>query len=207
MLDLDSHDDTLPAHSAPAEISRSGDIESYQTLILNADYSPIKTMGWKKAFNGLVRGIMHPVSHYDVWIRSPSQRYQLPSVAALNEFTDVYRPAPLTRRNLMLVYRMRCALCGAAFKGDDLTREHLHPRSRGGDNSWTNLVPACQPCNQEKGNRTLAEAGITLKIPLKPAPTGLDVLRARLSIEFAEPPHPSWNDYIGQAYWDAIIDG
>lgn len=207
MLDLFDRPTTPPAQPAPAVPPPKVNLEGLTTLVLNADCRPIRTVNWKQALNGLVREIMYPIAYYDIWLRSPSQRQQLPSVVALYEFADVYRTAPLTRRNLMLVYGMRCALCGGTFKGEDLTREHLQPRSRGGDNSWENIVPACSPCNQGKGNRTLQEANLTLRYPVKKAPTGLDVLQARLSLDFAEPPHPSWNDFLGKAYWDTVIDG
>jgi 5-methylcytosine-specific restriction endonuclease McrA len=38
------------------------------------------------------------------------------------------------------------------------------PTSRGGRNSWTNTVAACEGCNQRKGDRTPAEAGMVLRI-------------------------------------------
>lgn len=206
---LDLIDDTLspPTPSAPAGPETPLRYDALTTLVLNADHRPIKTMGWRETLNGLVRDIIYPVRYYDVWVRSPSRAQQMPSVAALREYTQVYGPAPLTRRNLMLLYGMRCAFCGDVFDSKDLTRDHLHPRSRGGDNSWENLVPACRPCNQGKGNRTPEEAGLTLEIPLKRAPSGLDILRARLNLDFAEPPHPSWSDYLGQANLDKVIDG
>jgi 5-methylcytosine-specific restriction endonuclease McrA len=192
--------DQKPPPAAPLTIDRC------RTLILNADHTPIRTMTWKEALNGLVRDILYPVECYDLYVSSPTRRIQLPAVAALRSYMHVYRPAQLTRRNLVLVYGMHCALCGGSFDADDLTREHLHPRSRGGANDWRNIVPACRPCNQGKGNKTLAEAGLHLKIPVKTAPTGLDVLKARLNIEFAEPPHPAWLDYIGHTYWDRNLD-
>lgn len=206
MLDLIEIQSTRPP-DAPAAAPASKSLDRYRTLILNADHTAIRTMTWKEALNGLVRDILYPVETYDVYLHSPTRQIQLPAVAALRTYTHVYRPAALTRRNLVLVYGMCCALCGETFDADDLTREHLHPRSRGGGNTWSNIVPACQPCNQGKGNRTLAEAGLTLKIPVKNAPTGLDVVRARLNIDFAEPPHPAWLDYLGRAYWDTTLDG
>jgi 5-methylcytosine-specific restriction endonuclease McrA len=38
--------------------------------------------------------------------------------------------------------------------------DHVLPRSRGGRNTWTNTIPACQGCNGRKGDRTPAEAGM-----------------------------------------------
>ncbi len=57
----------------------------------------------------------------------------------------------------------RCAYCGGSFHDSLLTLDHIQPSSRGGDNSWINLISACFPCNNRKGNRTPVEAGLTLK--------------------------------------------
>ncbi len=52
-----------------------------------------------------------------------------------------------------------CAYCGRRFHLDDLTREHILPTSRGGQDSWRNCITACKSCNGRKGNRTLDELG------------------------------------------------
>jgi hypothetical protein len=51
----------------------------------------------------------------------------------------------------------RCWYCGAKPEPDDLTVDHATPRSRGGKNWDDNLLPACQGCNNEKGNLTISE--------------------------------------------------
>jgi 5-methylcytosine-specific restriction endonuclease McrA len=55
-----------------------------------------------------------------------------------------------------------CAYCGNRFRTDDLTREHIVPTSRGGDDTWTNCITACRPCNGHKGNRLPEEANLSL---------------------------------------------
>lgn len=54
-----------------------------------------------------------------------------------------------------------CAYCGVNCIEAGLVAEvdHIIPRSRGGTSAWRNLVCACQPCNQAKGNKTAAEFG------------------------------------------------
>ena len=50
-----------------------------------------------------------------------------------------------------------------------LTVDHVFPKSRGGEKSWTNLVTACKKCNQKKGCRTPKECGmIPIRKPTKP---------------------------------------
>lgn len=77
------------------------------------------------------------------------------------------KPAVLRRDN------HTCGYCS----GHASTVDHILPRSRGGRNTWQNTVAACDDCNQRKGRRTPAEAGMTLRT--KPyAPTWSSVLRA-----------------------------
>lgn len=55
-----------------------------------------------------------------------------------------------------------CAYCSGEFHSEDLTRDHVHPRSRGGQDIWTNVVTACGGCNKVKDARTPEEAGMKL---------------------------------------------
>ena len=61
----------------------------------------------------------------------------------------------------------RCQYCGrhrAALRGREfLTRDHVLPASRGGDNSWDNVVTACSPCNNRKASHLPAEIGMHLR--------------------------------------------
>jgi len=61
----------------------------------------------------------------------------------------------------------KCAYCG---RGDlPFTIDHVIPKSKGGEDTWENLVTACLPCNNRKGNRTPEEASMKLRIkPYKP---------------------------------------
>lgn len=62
-----------------------------------------------------------------------------------------------------------CMYCGKQFNYGELTRDHILPRSRGGGDTWVNLVAACKRCNNHKADRTPEEAGMALlAIPFKP---------------------------------------
>ncbi len=56
---------------------------------------------------------------------------------------------------------MRCNLCMCRYCGAsrDLTIDHVIPQSKGGQNTWNNLVTACMKCNQRKGHATLQQVG------------------------------------------------
>ena len=55
-----------------------------------------------------------------------------------------------------------CAYCGSLTRGKDLTRDHVHPTSKGGRDVWENVVTACYSCNQYKGAQTLEQAEMKL---------------------------------------------
>lgn len=75
----------------------------------------------------------------------------------------------ITREMLFQRDRCTCAYCGGVFKSKDLTFEHIHPASRGGRTTWSNIVSACVPCNQRKADRRPEEAGMELLyIPYRP---------------------------------------
>jgi HNH endonuclease len=88
----------------------------------------------------------------------------------------------LTRFNHKLFARDRftCAYCGRLHVSQDLEREHIVPYSRGGKDSWTNVVAACRPCNQKKADRTPEEARMPLLyVPYVPSRWEDLILQAR----------------------------
>lgn len=68
----------------------------------------------------------------------------------------------LTNKTLFIRDHNICGYCGNTYSKHDLTRDHVTPKSKGGEDSWTNLVTACKPCNHKKAARTPAEAGMPL---------------------------------------------
>jgi hypothetical protein len=77
--------------------------------------------------------------------------------------------APLTNRALFARDGYLCLYCGCSFRPGALTRDHVVPLSRGGNNTWSNVVSACRNCNHRKNNRMSAEWGIELiAVPYTP---------------------------------------
>jgi len=101
-------------------------------------------------------------------IRSPRQVFPHPSVIRISRYVRVpYRMIDLSRKNLQRRDNFCCQYCGK--KTHTLTIDHVIPKSRGGSDTWDNLVTACVKCNNKKGNRTPEEARMPLKkIPRKP---------------------------------------
>lgn len=69
---------------------------------------------------------------------------------------------PLNNRELFLRDGNLCMYCGGEFPDGQLTRDHVIPLSRGGQDRWSNVVAACKACNTGKGNRTPEQAGVSL---------------------------------------------
>jgi 5-methylcytosine-specific restriction endonuclease McrA len=78
-----------------------------------------------------------------------------------------YKRIMLSRKNVLRRDRMRCQYCNGR---DRLTIDHVMPKSRGGKDTWENLVAACTRCNNRKGNRTPEEANMRLlRKPFRPS--------------------------------------
>lgn len=57
----------------------------------------------------------------------------------------------------------KCQYCGESAPDVTLHLDHIHPIAEGGDNSITNLITSCQPCNLGKGARTLSDSSTVEK--------------------------------------------
>jgi 5-methylcytosine-specific restriction endonuclease McrA len=63
-----------------------------------------------------------------------------------------------------------CMYCGHEHPRQLLTRDHVVPLSKGGRDTWQNVVAACRHCNARKGNRTPQQAGMPLlAVPYRPS--------------------------------------
>jgi hypothetical protein len=78
---------------------------------------------------------------------------------AMRAFSQV---PPLNNRELFHRDRYLCAYCGNIFAGSRLTRDHVNPFSRGGRDTWMNVVTACRSCNERKSDRTPEKAQMEL---------------------------------------------
>lgn len=82
---------------------------------------------------------------------------------------EFFSPKGVLRRD-----NYTCGYCGT--KKGTMTWDHIHPKSKGGADSWENSITACVKCNSRKGNMTLKEFeaayGLTLLWEPK-APTKL----------------------------------
>ena len=75
----------------------------------------------------------------------------------------------LTNKTLFRRDDHRCLYCGRQFPRSELTRDHVQPTSRGGEDRWENVVAACGRCNWRKDDKTPEEARMPLlAVPFRP---------------------------------------
>ena len=101
-------------------------------------------------------------------LHSINASYPVPSILRLNNLVKLRRrEVPLTKPNVMRRDNYTCQYCGT--RNVKMTLDHIVPRMNGGDDSWENLVCACEACNSKKGNTTPSKAGMKLRRkPRKP---------------------------------------
>lgn len=130
-------------------------------LLLNADYSAMSVCTVERAVVLVFLGKADVVQALDgQFLRSARTRFPMPSIVRLRSYIRVpYRSILLTRKNVLRRDRHRCQYCG---NREHLTIDHVQPKSRGGKDTWENLVTACSRCNARKGSRTPEEAHMPL---------------------------------------------
>jgi 5-methylcytosine-specific restriction endonuclease McrA len=140
-----------------------------KVLILNQDFSAFALCSIQKAFILIYLDKAEMVHRSETGLlRSITHSFPVPSIIRLQRYVHVpYKGIALSRHNIMKRDAYQCLYCGST---KNLTLDHMVPKSRGGDSSWTNLVTACMRCNTRKGDRTPEEAGLILKQkPKKPS--------------------------------------
>jgi 5-methylcytosine-specific restriction endonuclease McrA len=167
-----------------------------QVLLLNLSYEPLKVINWKKAITLLCLGKVEVIEEYGYDIHSVSLTIKLPSVVRLLRLVKrPKRPVRFSRQNIYARDRYRCQYCGKRFVSEELTYDHVLPRSRGGKTEWENIVTCCVSCNRKKGGKTPVEAKMRLiRKPTRPS----WVPALRITIGIKEVP-TAWRDYL---YWN-----
>ena len=183
-------------------VEQNVSLEKCPALVLNADYRPLSyyplsLWSWQDAIKSVFLDRVVIVNNYDRKIRSPSFEMKLPSVIALKSYIAPLSKPSFTRFNVFLRDRFSCQYCGS---GEELTFDHLLPRSKGGETNWNNVVTACSTCNVKKGGRLYKGSGMKLyKLPFKPTVDDLHQNGRNFPPNFL---HESWMDYL---YWDVEL--
>ncbi len=184
----------------------SASVENFPTLVLNADfrplsYYPLSLWSWQDSIKAVFLDRVNVISEYERKVHSPSFEMHLPSVISLKQYIPMMRRPAFTRFNVFLRDQFSCQYCGDPHSTEDLTFDHVIPRSRGGKTTWTNVVSACAPCNLRKGHRLPRESQVyPFKKPTQPTNFQLQENGRAFPPNFL---HESWRDFL---YWDTELD-
>ena len=139
-------------------------------VVFSQNYLPLNRISLKRAVTLLVLQKAEPINFLDddfEKFRSQKMVIQVPPTIRL--YRSAERPwkiPPVSRKEILRRDENQCQYCG---NRKQLTIDHVIPRSRGGKHTWNNVVIACATCNCRKGNKTPAEAKMTLfKDPVAP---------------------------------------
>ena len=160
-----------------------------RTLVLNAGYEPLGVVSFKRALILVLNQKATVLAGSgNLEVHSAKANFLLPSVILLTRYVRVpaVRVVPVTRRGVLRRDGWKCAYCGKAAT----TVDHVQPRSKGGADTWENLVACCLKCNNQKGDKPLSEIGWQLQVTPK-MPTGAGWL-----IRGAERAEPEWDGFL-----------
>jgi 5-methylcytosine-specific restriction endonuclease McrA len=162
-----------------------------RTLVLNAGYEPLAVVSFKRALILVLNNKATILAQSgEQLVHSASAEFELPSVILLQRYVRVpgSRRIPVSRRGVLRRDGHRCAYCSKSAN----TIDHVQPKSRGGKDTWENLVACCLKCNNAKSDKTLAELGWVLNtIPRMPQGVAW-------SVRGAERIEPAWDDFLIQ---------
>jgi 5-methylcytosine-specific restriction endonuclease McrA len=159
-----------------------------KVLVLNASYEPLNICTWRRAVVLLMKGKAEQIEHNGKLIYT---NLPVPTVIRLRSYVKIpYKEISLSRRNLLHRDNYTCQYCGD--RRHDLTIDHIVPRSKGGTDSWENVVAACLKCNVKKGDRTPKEANMVMNTTPRRPPSHVyfEISKHAASGEF------SWKKYV-----------
>lgn len=166
-------------------------MSTMKALKLDSSYRPVDIIDSVEALVLCLIGKARAVENYSKEICSVKESFKLPAVIALTRYVKYrFSYVACNRQNVLWRDQNQCQYCANNFSAEKLTLDHVTPKSRGGQNTWENLVAACKKCNQRKGNRTPSEARMfPLRKPLKPKDSILRSIKE-------ENVSPMWKDYL-----------
>ena len=191
-------------------------------LVLNRHWQPIQTTSVKDAIGLVAKGsafVIDPATfeRHDLlsWgevskateavgdglIRSQHLAIVPPEVVVLTAYEGRgERSVVFSRKNIFKRDRYTCQYCGKQPGPEELTIDHVMPRSRGGTSTWENCLLACVECNKRKADKTPEEAKMPpRKAPKKPSWKTLSQVHPKARRE-------SWEQFLGRAYWEVELE-
>lgn len=188
------------------------------TLVLNRHWQPVRVATVERSLTMLWNETAYVVDPDDfqlyTWqdwaklrpkddepfIRTVSFRMRVPEVLSLIRHEKPRQSAvTFSRRNVFKRDHSTCQYCGVRPGTQELTIDHVVPRSRQGATTWENCVLACVACNAKKANRSPEQAGMKLRrAPSRPSWKPVyDASSVRVA---------SWSRFLSEAYWNVSLE-
>jgi 5-methylcytosine-specific restriction endonuclease McrA len=188
------------------------------TLVLNRNWQPVNvatveralTMLWNESarvvdpadyrlYDWADWSQLHPTEG-ELFIQAVRLRLRVPEVITLTGYDRLPTAAvTFSRRNVFKRDHYTCQYCAVQPGTEELSIDHVLPRSQGGTSTWENCVLACVACNKRKADRTPVQAGMKLRRqPVRPT---WKPLYAAHRVRIA-----SWAKFISEAYWNLELE-
>lgn len=187
-------------------------------LVLNRFYMAVRVVNVRRAITLLYRGCAEVITiedggyfnyEFDAWcevsqilalekqpdedyLRTVSFEIQVPRIVRLTRYEKVPKTnVRFNRKNLFARDDHRCQYCGQNRPMNQLSLDHVVPRSHGGKTTWENIVCCCTQCNSRKGGRTPNQAGMKLlSRPVKPQSN------PAMCFALDDPRYTSWKTFV-----------
>lgn len=143
---------------------------SNKTLVLDNSLMPRSIINSTRAFVINYKGNADVLVEHDEYFNLINEDLKIkkPSIIKVHKYVNQqYKKVPLNRENIFKRDNYECVYCGETYRRV-LTIDHVVPKSKGGPDSWENLVTACRNCNHEKADLTLEEYGKEIPLPKRP---------------------------------------
>lgn len=140
----------------------------HRCLVLNANFEYLAVLDhWIDALGLVLTEKVDSLANYDRVVRSQHEAFPVPAVVVMRHLVRTRRRRAVFEIPVKGIVFARdgftCQYCGCKVSLRTGTRDHVHPRSRGGRDHLANIVTACAPCNLRKDARTPTEAGMPLR--------------------------------------------
>jgi 5-methylcytosine-specific restriction endonuclease McrA len=128
----------------------------YSVILLNADWSPLGIINWKKAVKLMVKGKVEVIKASTKIITNFEKTIEItiPEIIRLVKFIRALWKirVPFNKRNVLVRDNFTCAYCGKKMNSG-LSIDHVLPKSKGGESTFDNTVACCVKCNNVKDNK------------------------------------------------------
>lgn len=141
-----------------------------KTLVLDSSYIPRSIVSSARAFVIVYKGNAEIIENHPAHFKMVDEDLKInkPSIIRIPRYIKHNKHSvPSNRQNVFKRDNYQCVYCGNRDK-KKLTIDHVIPQSKGGGNTWENLVTACQKCNNEKADMTPQQYGVEIDKPRKP---------------------------------------